>query len=131
MFQFAKEILYSLHSHIILLSGTLGAGKTTFVKGIARAMGISTPIVSPSFQIICEYTEKNMTLVHIDLYRVKNCNEVELLDIPYLCAQSMQHIICVEWPERCLYLFDHYNPLKITLTVEKESQTRKLQITCP
>ncbi|MER3402226.1 MAG: tRNA (adenosine(37)-N6)-threonylcarbamoyltransferase complex ATPase subunit type 1 TsaE [Armatimonadota bacterium] len=88
----------------ILLQGALGAGKTTFVRGFARALGISEPIRSPSFALIYEYTIrrpetlKGLPLFHIDLYRLQNPNEVATLGLDELMER--ESIVLVEWPER-------------------------------
>jgi tRNA threonylcarbamoyladenosine biosynthesis protein TsaE len=56
----------------IALTGSLGAGKTTFVKGIALGLSISEEITSPSFTIIKEYYDGSIPLYHMDLYRIDN-----------------------------------------------------------
>ena len=55
---------------VVLLSGELGAGKTTFTKGIALALGITEPVTSPTFTIIKEYEGKSLYLYHMDMYRL-------------------------------------------------------------
>ena len=55
---------------VVLLSGELGAGKTTFTKGIALALGITEPVTSPTFTIIKEYEGKTLFLYHMDMYRL-------------------------------------------------------------
>ena len=56
----------------MLLSGELGAGKTTFTKGIALALGITEPVTSPTFTIIKEYEGKELNLYHMDMYRLSD-----------------------------------------------------------
>jgi len=60
------------------MDGPLGSGKTTFVKGVARALGITEKITSPSFTIVSEYYG-NMPLYHMDLYRINSIEEFELI----------------------------------------------------
>ena len=55
---------------VVLLSGELGAGKTTFTKGIAQALGVKEQITSPTFTIIKEYRGKHLYLYHMDMYRL-------------------------------------------------------------
>ena len=55
---------------VVLLFGELGAGKTTFTKGIALALGVTEPITSPTFTIIKEYRGKDLYLYHMDMYRL-------------------------------------------------------------
>lgn len=57
---------------LILLDGDLGAGKTTFTKGLAKGLGIKRPIKSPTFTIIREYKEGKMPLYHMDIYRLED-----------------------------------------------------------
>ena len=57
---------------ILLLNGNLGAGKTTLIQGLGEELGITEPIVSPTFTLINEYTEGRIPLYHIDLYRLQS-----------------------------------------------------------
>ncbi len=63
---------------VLTLDGPLGAGKTTFVKGVARALGILEVVTSPSFTIISEY-HGDIPLYHMDLYRIDSIEEFELI----------------------------------------------------
>ena len=83
---------------LVKLYGDLGAGKTTMVRGIARAFGIAgEKVVSPSFTIITEY-EGSPRLVHIDLYRIEGSRDLESTGI-WDCIDS-NSVAVVEWPER-------------------------------
>lgn len=55
---------------VLLLQGDLGAGKTTLVQGLGEALGITEPILSPTFTLINEYPEARIPLYHVDLYRL-------------------------------------------------------------
>lgn len=57
---------------VIVLNGDLGAGKTTFTKGIAKGLGVSEVIKSPTFTIIREYQDGRLPLYHMDAYRLEN-----------------------------------------------------------
>ncbi len=86
---------------ILLLNGPLGAGKTTFVKGIAKSLGIDEPITSPTFPLSQHYPSGSPPLVHIDLYRLEKpilANEFFLQEEEE--ARAMGALIVVEWPER-------------------------------
>ena len=83
----------------IALKGELGAGKTTFVQGLAKGLGISEKyyITSPTFNIINEYPAEPFTLCHLDLYRLGSSDELEYIGFDDLLDDT--HIIVVEWPE--------------------------------
>lgn len=61
---------------VIGLSGELGAGKTQLVKGIARGLDITTRVLSPTFNLVHEYAGGRLTLVHMDLYRLKTPSQI-------------------------------------------------------
>ena len=82
---------------VISLQGPLGSGKTTLVKGIAEALGITDAVTSPSFTLISEYTA-SLPLYHMDLYRIDTTEEFELLG-----AEEMMYgdgVTLVEWGEK-------------------------------
>lgn len=81
---------------VVLLSGALGAGKTCFTQGIARGLGVSIPVNSPSFVIMNEYQGRER-LFHVDLYRIE---DVEELDELGLWDYAEQGVLVIEWPER-------------------------------
>ncbi len=103
----AEEILMFCMSHdslhVIALSGNLGAGKTAFVKELARVLGIQTEVTSPTFVIMKSYPISAHTrfhkLTHIDAYRVESDNEMSVLGFEMLVHDSKQ-LICIEWPEK-------------------------------
>jgi tRNA threonylcarbamoyladenosine biosynthesis protein TsaE len=82
---------------VVLIQGELGAGKTTLVRGAARALGVSDPITSPTFSIGHRYRAAHVIVSHLDLYRLQGLHreDPELLD-DYLGADR---IAFVEWPE--------------------------------
>ena len=82
---------------VLALSGALGAGKTTFVKGIALGLGIAEPVTSPTFAIIQEY-EGRLPLYHVDLYRIKDSSELDDLGLEeYIYGDG---VTVIEWPEK-------------------------------
>jgi tRNA threonylcarbamoyladenosine biosynthesis protein TsaE len=114
---------------ILLLRGELGAGKTTFVKGIARGLGIKKSVTSPSFALMNLYKIKNINLVHIDTYRLKN--EQELVDIgveDYLGAP--ENICIVEWPEKIAGLLRDKKTISVEIAHINE-KTREITLLNP
>ncbi len=114
----AEKVAKSLRGgEAILLSGTLGAGKTTFTKGLAKALGVTKTVVSPTFTIIKEYFGSSLTLYHIDMYRIEDEDEIYELGIEELYQPDS--VTVIEWnkmeelPERVI---------RISIEVKGESQ---------
>jgi tRNA threonylcarbamoyladenosine biosynthesis protein TsaE len=102
---------------VILLTGELGSGKTTLVQGLAQGIGITDPIVSPTFTIINEYFSGRLPLYHLDLYRLTATEVDELnLDTYWLGIETEPGIIAIEWAERLSYLPAEY--LRVELTYD-------------
>lgn len=91
---------------VILLGGALGAGKTTFVQGLARAMGIPGPVTSPTFTLVREYDNPGgLRLLHADVYRLDHLQEVEDLALAELldtepAVAGGGTVAVVEWGEQ-------------------------------
>jgi len=93
-FKLAQEVAKELKGkEVICLRGTLGAGKTTFVKALARALKVKNPNVvrSPTFTLVNEYETQRGKLIHVDLYRVPDFDYSEFIG---------EGILAVEWEER-------------------------------
>lgn len=95
---FAKNYAKSLQSgDILLLSGDLGAGKTTFVQGLASGLGITEEITSPTYAYMNNYNDK---LYHFDCYRIQNAMEAEVLGLTDYF--DLDGICVIEWAENIL-----------------------------
>jgi tRNA threonylcarbamoyladenosine biosynthesis protein TsaE len=84
----------------IHLSGNLGAGKTTLVRGILQSSGWEGPVTSPSYTLCEEYEFDSQLFLHVDLYRISESEDVEILDLDR--KTTKQKIIFIEWPENLL-----------------------------
>ena len=82
------------------LSGNLGAGKTTLVRGILQSTGWEGPVTSPSYTLCEEYEFNSQLFLHVDLYRISESEDVEILDLDRKITK--QKIIFIEWPENLL-----------------------------
>jgi len=88
---------------VVTLSGDLGAGKTTFTQQLAKHLGITEHVVSPTFGIMKSYELMDHPqfdqLIHIDAYRIEDISEVGPLRFEELFKQP-RTLICLEWPEK-------------------------------
>ncbi len=82
---------------VIAFTGDLGAGKTAFTRGLARGLGISERITSPTFTIVNEYEGGRLPLFHFDMYRVASSDE--LFDIGWEDYLARGGVCAVEWSE--------------------------------
>lgn len=82
----------------VYLKGDLGAGKTTFVRGVARGLGVSGRVRSPTYTLVEGYELPDGMLYHLDLYRISGSGELEFLGVRDLEAPANR--IFIEWPER-------------------------------
>lgn len=83
---------------VLYLTGELGSGKTTFARGFLRALGVSEPVRSPTYTLLELYPAGLLTLLHIDLYRLRDPAEVESLGLREWARERCVWLI--EWPER-------------------------------
>ena len=96
--RFAEKIGKLLHGgDTVAYRGGLGAGKTTFTRGLAVGMGLPDEVSSPTFALVNEYRGKNVTMYHFDMYRIMNAEALETTGFyDYMSEDSV--IVC-EWTE--------------------------------
>ena len=108
---------------VVAMYGDLGAGKTAFVRGMARGMGLNCRVSSPTFTIVNEYLGER-ELIHFDMYRL-SCAD-ELFDIGWEDYLSRGAICAVEWSEN---VQDAFFGDEITVRIEKTGDsTRRITI---
>ena len=108
---------------VIALSGELGAGKTQFVRGLARGLGIAGRVHSPTFTLVNEYAGGRLKLFHLDLYRLETAGQILSAGIEeYL---SPDGVAVVEWAERIYDLrFTIYDLKKVQIEVVSETERK-------
>lgn len=112
-----------IKNDVILISGDVGAGKTTLVKEYCKLIGVRENVNSPTYTLINQYKCNNKIVVHIDLYRVNNLIEINELGLfDYL----ENNLVIIEWPEIILNQID-FNYTLITIKFIDKSH-RKLSI---
>lgn len=114
----AKDIADTLKGgEFIAMYGDLGAGKTAFVQGLAKALGISDPVTSPTFTIVNEYIDGRIPLYHFDVYRIADPDE--MYEIGFDEYVGSDGVCLVEWAELIEELFPE-NYCKITILKDDE-----------
>ncbi len=99
---------------IVLLEGPIGAGKTSFVQGIAKGLSITEDITSPTFALSHHYSSGKIPLFHVDLYRLDN----DLIAKEFYIAEEEEAnqnnaILVIEWPKLIQPIIDNYWFIKI------------------
>mgnify|MGYP000297666212 CR=1 FL=1 len=113
--ELARELVVG---DVVAVSGELGAGKTTFVRGACRALGVTAPVTSPTYTIGHRY-QGDPDVSHLDLYRFKDVSAAEWADLePYFDDA----IVFVEWPEAGAAGLP---PLRASVRLEHEAETTR------
>jgi tRNA threonylcarbamoyladenosine biosynthesis protein TsaE len=120
----AKQLVSSLTTKTLLVYGSMGAGKTTLIKAIVKALGSKDEVSSPTFSIINEYEIDNGMIFHFDLYRVKNEEEAYNFGIEdYLFSKNWS---IIEWPQIIENMLpERFDTINLEINSD-ESRTLKL-----
>ncbi|MDH4226952.1 MAG: tRNA (adenosine(37)-N6)-threonylcarbamoyltransferase complex ATPase subunit type 1 TsaE [Deltaproteobacteria bacterium] len=106
---------------VVALYGELGAGKTAFVRGIAKGLKVEANVKSPSFTIINEYKGGSLPLYHIDLYRLEGKESIEHLGLEeYVYSNG---VCVIEWAERAEHVLPE-NAVKVVLLYDGDGRRR-------
>lgn len=108
----------------VLLTGELGAGKTTFVQGVARAVGYEGQVASPTFTLVREYRAPRLSIVHADVYRLDRVQDVVDLGLHELAEDG---VLLVEWGEAVEALFPS-DRLIVELAMAGDAEERSVVI---
>ena len=108
----------------IALSGELGAGKTTFVQGLARGLGFEGPVLSPTFTLVREYRSGRLPIVHADVYRLERVQDVVDLDLE---ESAEGGVLLVEWGDVVEALLPEGH-LIVELTVPEPGDERSVSM---
>lgn len=103
---------------VVLLEGDLGAGKTTFTKGLAKALGVKEEVTSPTFTILNVYEDGRVKLNHLDMYRVESANELAELGIEECFDEDA--VTVIEWNK-----FEHFDGKVIKIDVKTLAETER------
>ena len=84
---------------VVAIAGELGTGKTTLVRAVARALGVSEPVTSPTFALVHRYAGTGVTIYHVDAYRLRRAADAADLGLDDMLAEP-DSVVLIEWPER-------------------------------
>ncbi|MGI8581053.1 MAG: tRNA (adenosine(37)-N6)-threonylcarbamoyltransferase complex ATPase subunit type 1 TsaE [Chitinophagaceae bacterium] len=118
----AVKFIDFLDQHtVVAFHGNLGAGKTTFIQAVCKQLGVKENVSSPTFSIINQYkTEKNKTIFHIDLYRVKDVEEAINAGVEE-CIYGGD-ICFIEWPEKVLSILPAHT---VNVFIDPVNETKR------
>jgi len=112
---------------LLVLTGDLGAGKTTLVQGVGAGLGVGGPVVSPTFVIARVHRDGRLPLVHVDAYRLGSVAEVDDLDLDAALDES---VTVVEWGEGLVEeLAGDRLEVRLERSADESDETRRVTLT--
>lgn len=124
--QASDYVLKNINSKILLVCGEVGSGKTTLIKEICKQLKVEDTVTSPTYTLINEYNANDGLVIHMDLYRVKNNEDINDLG---LFEYFDNKFIIIEWPEKIMNDLDcNHSVLKIDLTNVNERKINLMNI---
>jgi len=108
---------------VVVLSGDLGAGKTTLAKGLARALGVTQPVTSPTFTIVQEY-DGRVPVAHVDVYRLERIQELYDFGFEELLEGR---VTIVEWGEAIAIVLPH-DRVDVSIAMDDADDARLVDI---
>ncbi len=116
--QFANSFAKSLSGgEVILLNGTLGAGKTTLAQFIFEALGVTDEVNSPTFNIMRSYEGINFSIKHFDMYRIENDDEVYELGFEEFINTGKTDLVFIEWAENVLKFLPESDIINVDIKI--------------
>ena len=125
--QASDYVLKNINSKILLVCGEVGSGKTTLIKEICKQLKVEDTVTSPTYTLINEYNANDGLVIHMDLYRIENSEDINDLG---LFEYFDNKFIIIEWPEKIMNDLDcNHSVLKIDLTNVNERKINLMNIT--
>lgn len=119
--EFALALAEELRSgDVLAMRGGMGAGKTAFVRGLARGLGITAAVSSPTYALVHEYRAGDRVLYHFDMYRVTDADSLETTG--YFEALEQSAVLCVEWSENIAWAIPKH---AVTITMRPEGENSR------
>src|SRR5437879_5903187 len=110
---------------VVALFGDLGSGKTHFIKGVSKGLGVNEHVGSPTFTIVNEYAAGNLTVCHFDFYRLKSLSELREIGFDeYINGDSVS---LIEWADRVKNLLPPHR-FDVFLKLGQDENSREIKI---
>ena len=120
--EFAKRLAIK---SVVALFGDLGTGKTRFIKGVCKGLGVQEHVASPTFTLLNEYTGRETNVFHFDFYRIKTISELDEIGFDeYLYGDG---VCLIEWADRVKALLPS-NRFDVFLKLGEDENTREITV---